>query len=756
MSIALYVIVFAMQTNKILRNIIVAGIFFLPFICLIVYTHFFFPFITGKNFTFRIIVEVIACLWVILALRDQTALPKSTRILQAFAVFVGLLFVSDLGSPNVYKSFWSNYERMEGWVTLAHLFTLFVVMSSVMTRKLWERLFRISIVASLILFGYGCLQLMGQLDIHQGATRIDTTIGNSAYLGGYMLFNIFLALYMLVGYLKSNYGTKSWGYFWPIFYGFAILADTFILIMTATRGAEIGLIVGLSCFAGGLAFFDKEGTKFSKRAGAGVLIAVGLLGGAFVFARNTDFVTKSQSLSRMGSFVDQLLTFDKKVICEGELKSRCLLWPMSFQGVKERPVFGWGQESFNYVFNKYYDPRMYSQEQWFDRTHNVFFDWLIAGGILGLLAYLSLFGFALHYLWKKGSSFSALESSVLTGLLVGYFLHNFTVFDNITSYILFVMVLSYISSTSGKVSETLASEIKSLDSGLKNQILIPIVAIITILIVYKVNVPPMLASYELISALSGQAGGPAVNLEHYKKALSYESLGDSEIREQLVQVTSQAANNQGIDPKIRNDFFELTKEQVKIQLARTPEDARYFLFSGSFLSSFGDSEGAIRDLTTAHKLSPNKQTILFTLGSAHLSKRDYKSAVAVMKQAYELAPAFDEARKIYALALVYDRQLSVAEELLKSYDAASIVGDQRFIIAYYTSGYYEKALEGLNYVISKDPNNAQLYFSRASVEVPLGRRNAAIADLNKVIELNPGAKSQVDPIIEQVRAGKSI
>jgi hypothetical protein len=52
---------------------------------------------------------------------------------------------------------------------------------------------------------------------------------------------------------------------------------------------------------------------------------------------------------------------------------------MALKGIAERPVLGWGQENFNYVFNKYYNPQMFGQEEWFDRTHNVVLDWLIAG-----------------------------------------------------------------------------------------------------------------------------------------------------------------------------------------------------------------------------------------------------------------------------------------------------------------------------------------------------------------------------------------
>jgi O-antigen ligase len=283
---------------------------------------------------------------------------------------------------------------MEGFVTLAHLLALFVVASSVMTKKLWEWLFRVSIGVSLILFIYGLMQLAGKLAIHQGATRIDTTIGNSAYLGGYMLFHIFLAGYLLFDYFSRKHKTIERNLFWPIFYVVAILADIFVLFETATRGAEIGFVAGLICFSVALVIFEKE-NKMLRRTGAGILIAIALFGGVFVIERKSEFVTRNESLSRLASFTDQLLTFDSKVICEGELRSRCLLWPMAFEGVKEKPILGWGQESFNYVFNKYYDPKMYSQEQWFDRTHNVFFDWLIAGGILGLLSYLSLFVYSL-------------------------------------------------------------------------------------------------------------------------------------------------------------------------------------------------------------------------------------------------------------------------------------------------------------------------------------------------------------------------
>ena len=810
--------------DVVLRNLVIFGIFLLPFICLIIANHSFFPFITGKNFTFRIIVEIVTALWLILAVRDRAALPKSSKLLQAFAVFLGVIFISDLLSPNSFKSFWSNYERMEGFVTLAHLFALFVVASSVMTRKLWNWFFHAAVGVGVFLFFYSLLQLNHELVINQGGVRLDATFGNATYLAIFMVFLIFFAIvcfadkenpsfrpvltsgFIGVGfsflypfyhyfskifdfYWQSNHlpnsqeqiannihfftGSYGRGLFWVSVLGLAalcalwyneknfgekagpyirgglyfliILADLFVLYNTASRGPVLGLIGGLFLTALLVAIFDR-GEPRLRKISAGVIVSLIVFVGAFIALKDSDFVKKSPVLARFSS-----LSFTDKTT-----ESRFMIWNMAWQGFKERPIFGWGQESFNYVFNKYYDPKMYSQEQWFDRTHNVFFDWLVAGGIFGIISYLSLFGFAVYYLWRKGAPFSFLEKSLVTGLFAAYFFHNLTVFDNITSYILFVTVLAWIGSRVVSAPPAVAKNIFALDSGTKNRVLIPLIAVAAVFVLYKVNVPALLASKDLISALSANKVGPSLNLVYFKKALSRNSFGDSEIHEQLVQKSTQAADAAGLDPKIKTDFFNLTRSEMLRQLERTPNDARYHLFMGSFLAGFGDNDGAVTYLQKAHELSPKKQTILFSLGSVYLGKGDYAKGVEIMKEAFDLEPSFDEARRIYAVALVYAKQGELAAEVLKSLPAETVLADQRLIRAYFLAGYLDKALEGVNFVLLKEPSNIQYHFTRASVLNQLGQKTAAIAALNKIAEINPAARQEVDQFIKKIRSGESI
>src|SRR5437867_4469658 len=110
-----------MSLRSILRFFILACFFVTPFICLYVADSMFFPFIVGKNFTFRILVEVMLGAWVFLMFLDATYRPKFSWVLVAALAFLAVLALADFTGVNPYRSFWSNYERMEGLITLIHL-----------------------------------------------------------------------------------------------------------------------------------------------------------------------------------------------------------------------------------------------------------------------------------------------------------------------------------------------------------------------------------------------------------------------------------------------------------------------------------------------------------------------------------------------------------------------------------------------------------------------------------------------------------
>ena len=138
-----------MKYEKILRNLVLTLIFIIPFVPLVVCSSLFFPYIVGKNTLFRVLIELAVGGWAILALFNERYRPRFSWILGGVLTLVGVMFFADLLGENPLKSFWSNYERMEGWVTLLHLLGYFMVLTGMLnTQKLWHRFFNTSLLVS--------------------------------------------------------------------------------------------------------------------------------------------------------------------------------------------------------------------------------------------------------------------------------------------------------------------------------------------------------------------------------------------------------------------------------------------------------------------------------------------------------------------------------------------------------------------------------------------------------------------------------
>ena len=386
--------------NKILRYVLLVGIFIIPFIPFVISSTMFFPFITGKNFLFRILVELLVAGWAILTLFDKAYRPKFSWLLVSVLSFVGIIAIADIFGANPFKSFWSNFERMEGLITLLHLLGYFIVAGMVLnTEKLWNWFWNTTVAVSAIIGIYGVLQLAGKATINQGGVRLDATLGNASYLAIYMLFHIFITVFLLV-----RWRGVSWIRY---IYGAVIILQLVILYFTATRGALIGIVGGMILATLLITIFEKE-RKIVRKISVSILAFLIVSTGIFIFVNDTNFVKKSDTLNRLSS------------ISMEDGSTRFTIWGMALEGLKERPILGWGQENFNFVFNKYYKPSLYAQEQWFDRVHNVVFDWLIAGGILGFLAYIAIPIFMLYYLWRRLEiNLSVTEKKYIHGVACG-------------------------------------------------------------------------------------------------------------------------------------------------------------------------------------------------------------------------------------------------------------------------------------------------------------------------------------------------
>lgn len=723
-------------TKNILEYSVFIGLFAIIFIPFIVPSAFFFPFITGKGFTFRILVEILFGLFTILAFIDKEYRPKLSWITKSVIFFTVVTLIADLLGVNPYKSIWSNYERMEGFVLIAHLALYYIVASSFLkTLSRWTQYIHVTIGASVLMCFYSLLQLAGKININQGSERVDATFGNATYFAIYLVFHIFLSVYMLVDSNRAKW--QRWTY------GLVALLEIVMLYFTATRGAILGLIGGF-VLTGLIIIFKEKENIFLRKVSYGILGAVAIVVLVFFSVRNTDYVKQNRVLSRFST-----LSFS-----EIKTQGRYFVWPMAFKGVIERPIFGWGQENFNFVFNKNYDPRMYAQEQWFDRTHNVFLDWLIAGGIVGFLAYASMYIALFYYIWRKDSPLKLSEKSVFTGMISAYIFHNIFVFDNLISYILFFSVLAYIHSISPHREDgSKGFYTKVFSNDTVAYIVIPTVSVITLGMVYFINVPAISANKTLIEALTFQGRQEyEKSLDSFNKAYSYNSFGDSEITEQAVQTAVQVYNSQNLPASIRQDFYSLAKTKIEEKVKEVPNDARYLMFAGSLFNRTGNYVDAIKYLNRALEESPKKPTILFELGTSYIGNGDLNKMFEIFKKAYELEPNSNEAKIIYAVGAIYTRNSSVLSELNKKIDRSVVISDDRILRAYLDIGDYTAVIAILNARVESDPNNVQHKLSLASVYASIGQKQQAINIIRAMIDKDPSFKEQGEVYIKEIQS----
>ncbi len=674
------------MNKQIFRNIVFVGLFLVPFIPFLVFSNFFFPFITSKAFAWRIIIEIIFSAWLLLAFIDTDYRPKRSVILYAVSAFLFVIGVADLLGVAPVKSFWSNFERMEGFITLLHLGMFFLVISSVFKTVDWKRWWNTSLAASFVMVLYCVLQLIGLKTINQGGVRVDGTLGNAIYLAVYMLFHAFVALL----FLKREW--KNFALRWT--YGLLILTHVFILYYTATRGAILGLLFGLFVIAL-LNINNKEDLSVRKVSIAGLFGLIILISGFIVF-KDAAFIKNSPVLSRFSSLNTE----------EIKTQGRYFVWPMAIEGFKERPILGWGQENFNYIFNKYYDGEMFRLEPWFDRAHNIFLDWMVSGGSLGLVAYLSLYLALLYVIWKRGHNFSHAEKSILTGLIVAYFFHNFFVFDHLVSYILFFSLLSYLHSMDGG---NLLWQ-KTMTQEQMKSFALPIIATLLLVTLYIANFKPVVTNVFLIEALKSlQTPGETLDaVNYFHKSYGASRLGRPEVVEHLA-ANSVTILSSDLPMAEKNAFYEFAKSAVEGQSNNSEDDARYQLITGSFLASVGLLDEAIINLNRAKELMPEKQQIHFEIGAAYINKQEPLFALQAFRSAYELAPQYTEAKLIYLVGAIYANDRELESEIVAQLDEMELVFDDRVINAYLTNKRLDRVRNLLERRIALDPENETTY-----------------------------------------------
>lgn len=281
--------------------------------------------------------------------------------------------------------------------------------------------------------------------------RFQGSLGNPAYVAPYLIFTLFYIFSLWINRTAKSFWHKTARYIAPL----AFFA--FFFMLSQTRAGIVGL--GAAIFAFFLYLFFAL-PQWRKRLFL-IFAAVVVIGSLLIGFRNSSFVRSLPG----GRIFDITLS-------EHTVSTRLWTWGSAWHGFLKRPVFGWGPENFSAVFDKYFDPRHHvpgaNTETWFDRAHSIYFDYLAETGMLGLVAYLGIFGAIFWGLvgrgglvWRErnivalsgkqptakireeGGVTSPLESALLFALLIGYLAQGVAIFDVLPMYINLFLVFAF-------------------------------------------------------------------------------------------------------------------------------------------------------------------------------------------------------------------------------------------------------------------------------------------------------------------------
>jgi O-antigen ligase/tetratricopeptide (TPR) repeat protein len=734
------------------------GLWVIPLLVLYMPSALPFPYITGRNFVFRIIVEIAVILWGALICLNRQYRPCSTPLLKAATVFMVVVFFADLLSSNPQRALFSDYEKMEGFVGFFHFYLYFLLLvSTFRTERDWTLFFAVAIGTSAAVSLIAVMQKIGvELPLPDGGIRVHSTIGNASYLASYTLLSTWL-----IGLLVARY-RMGWGYVLALVC--ILLLNVATIYFTATRSALLGLFVGVGLVLVCVALFApiaEEKRALVRRSAVGLLVIIAVLPLVIWLLRETAFVQQGDILRRLTDYSFASYTAGDTI------STRLMIWQIAWRGIVERPLLGWGQENFYLVFQKYFDSGLYGKEAWFDRAHNIVLDWALHAGLLGLIAYGALWGVTWQSLYRRVRDG---HIRLWQGLFVGVFLVSYLVnsqfqFDTFNTYFLFFALVAFIA-----VAGALVGEVPTRDGSFNGQMRWRVAAIsasaLMVLSLYFFNAKPLLQARLSMRAMdlseralsSGDMGIDEM-IDAFSQALRYDSMGVSQVREDAGSLVQAVVSSPHWREEEKMRYVSFVLSELRKETFSSAKNIKHLLmvsevlYVARFLDPAFASEG-VKVLRKAAELSPNKQLIHIEIARMYLHWNDYDSALEWLYKAWYLDRSFTGvAADIIAVATVADRadradevKRSIALQEWRPRDLRQIGG------SYSRVGNFAEALKHYMRLVEVEPHVAEHYFFCAVAHFNLAQVDIARSFFEQAISLDSGLQDEARQYLDRIKA----
>ncbi|HTY39628.1 MAG TPA: O-antigen ligase family protein, partial [Candidatus Paceibacterota bacterium] len=628
------------------------GLFALLATPLLFARSFIFPFVALKVPVFQVLVAALVALWITRLVREKRR-PRLSALTISLLVLFAVLILTALTGVDVMRSFWSTQDRMLGLIALAHFLAFAFVLMDLGDGFPWKKYLRVSFCVSVITaIGAAIQPWSWQFFLDQsGVTRPGSFFGNPTFLAAYLLFNIFFGLWFAFEAWTER--ARAWA---ALYVGLSAF-EVYIIFLTQTRGALLGLAAGAGAWLLAQAFGGSRAPVFAARSPrflAAACLIVLLLGfGGFWATRHLPFWQNVPGVRRLTGLTLQ----------SADIQARLIALDIAWKSFEARPFLGYGFENFKYPFDTYYEPKLLRSgfsETYFDKPHNILVEYAVVGGVVGLLAYLAMLSVVAWTLARAARlrAFRPFGFAMFTA----YIVQNIFVFDTFGGLLAWFLLLGYIGAEAQAERPappppllTRAERRRGvLASTLGERATFGLCALAVLGWTF-VNGAVMVANNAQYWGLNYFVNRlPAQALDSFRTAITMPAnIYRDQARRDLVSSYSQMVEQHVEMPDVVSSTAWVMDEFRKA-IADQPND--YFLrvtFADSATMVAGIDRSYLpeaRDqLAEAMRLSPRRQQNYYTLAKLDILDGRYADALATMRQAIDLDPGVAEPHFYYAL-----------------------------------------------------------------------------------------------------------
>lgn len=661
----------------------------------------------GKTIVFRIVLSILIFifLWQILNSGEPFSIKFAGKVkigLYLLLALLGIFFLATIFSLDKNFSLWGSPYRSGGFVNFAFYIFFAILALLILEESDWQKIWDFSIFIGIFVSIIAILQQFGILKkiFIPYEARPPSTISNP----------IFLAIYLLLlSFLTLSFALKEKKILKKSFYFFTLFLFLFVILLTGSRAAYLGFVVGFLFF---LFFYPKK--MFLLKAGAAflLLLIVGAIFFVNIYSPLPNFIQENKTLSNIAS------RFFLKGVVEQERYSS---WKISLQALKSRPLFGYGPENFGIGFEEHFDPTLpylYKAASWWDRAHNFIFDISISAGIFALIIYLALLGVLFWQLQKLKNQHKSAEISAdqrfiiyhgIQATFLAYLIANFFSFDSFSSYLISFLLISYSFYLISKIQQKPENK-KFQGSGLwklrkyKGPILF-LLFILLVWFIWNFNIKSLKINAQINRASSLVKNERCdLALEKMEEILPQRSFLDSFLRLRYIESLERC------ESKISRETLEFTKKKISLlkeQVEIQPYYTRSWISLGSFTNVLIESEENPENIEKlkkeanyyfgkANQLSPKRQEVFIEWIITDLLTGEYQKAKEKAKKCIDVNEKLGDCWWQMALSNIYLREYEKAKENIKiaeekGYPINSEISLLELIRAYKEVGNFEEA-----------------------------------------------------------------